>query len=120
MSFALGFYISFAMKTTGRAASWGGSNYQLVLHSADLWKSGRLTYTPSWDDPADEEAIARMTPSLKKLAEAAPRMNVKYSQFVRAVLEHIQDGTLKKALDWDAAAIAARRACLLDEWGAEN
>ena len=81
------------IEMSGRGPSFIGLQGDLVVSTKQLWEF-RIPYMPGWNDPPDRHAIVALTPKLKGVFELAPRMNVKYSQFVKAVLEHIQSGTL--------------------------
>ena len=81
------------IEMSGRGPSFIGLQSDLVVSTKQLWEF-RIPYMLGWNDPPDRHAIVAVKPKLKGVFELAPRMNVKYSQFVKAVLEHIQSGTL--------------------------
>ena len=70
---------------SGRGPSFIGLQSDLVVSTKQLWEF-RIPYMPGWNDPPDRHAMVALTPKLKGVFELAPRMNVKYSQFVKGGL----------------------------------
>ena len=73
------------------AESWQGNVSECVVHLDVLYANGKLVYKPDASDPPDSDAIENNTAGVVRLREVMPKLNGRWSTFVKAIytLKHI-------------------------------
>ena len=71
----------------GRASGWDGDFHALANCLRPLYTSGgRALYESSWDACPKVDRIAALTPQILEIASVAPKLNVLWSTFSKAIL----------------------------------
>jgi hypothetical protein len=66
--------------------SWVGTAAECADAIANFFANGRLEYHAGSEDPADVDAIVKMTPSIEHMQVKIPKHNARWSTFVKAIL----------------------------------